>query len=202
MKKLIAALTVSFALIFGAQAQTNTPPATNIVGTVGVGEFLGTAWNTMIGQGLTNLSATIYGDYTPSLKKWGYGLVVMRNLNIGGGFGVGLGAGIDEYDSQFYGLTAQATLNAATTPFAGWGTWGKSIVVTPFGGLALGTPFGSSTSGTSGNLETIEFVGANVHLFKALGAEWGVTGIYGTRTGLGTASGTFYGGGLSAIWKF
>ena len=202
MKKLIATSLLGLALAFGAQAQTNTPPDTNIVGTIGVGEFLGTAWNTMVGQGLTNLSFTAYGTYTPSLKEWGYGMVAFRNLNLGGGFGAGLGVGVDQYRSQWYGLTAQGTVNAKTTPLAGWGTWGKNVVVTPFAGLALGTPFGSSTSGTSGNLETIAFAGAGVHLAKLLGGDISLDGIYGTRTGIGGASGTFYGGGLTWLFRF
>lgn len=209
MRKLLLSAFVTLALTFGAQAQTNFPPVpptgtldTNIVGTIGAGEFLGTVWDTLVGQGLTNLSATVYGTYTPSLKDWGYGVVLFRNLNLGGGFGAGIGVGVDQYQSQWYGLTAQATVKADTAPFSGWGTWGKNVIITPFAGLALGTPFGSSTSGTAGNLETIAFTGASVHLFKALGGAVALDGIYGTRTGLGGASGIFYGGGLSWVFMF
>lgn len=208
MKALLSLLAAG-AITFAGYSQTNIPPVpptgtmdTNIVGTIGAGEFLGTVWDTLVGQGLTNLSVTAYGTYTPSLKDWGYGVVLFRNLNLGGGFGAGVGVGVDQYQSQWYGLTAQATLKADTAPFSGWGTWGKNIIVTPFAGLALGTPFGSNTGGTAGNLETIAFTGAGVRLFKALGGEVALDGIYGTRTGLGGASGIFYGGGVTWLFRF
>lgn len=209
MKQTLLSLLAVGVLTLTGYSQTNLPPVpptgtldTNIVGTIGVSEFLSQSWNTMVGQGLTNLSVTLYVTDTVKLNKWGYGVVLLRNLNLGGGFGAGIGVGVDQYDNQWFGLNAQASVKADTTPLAGWGTWGKKVVVTPFGGIALGTPFGSSSSGTSGNLETIAFTGASIHLFKALGGEFAVDGIYGTRTGLAGATGTFYGGGLTWIYSF
>ncbi len=194
-KKIGLALIALIGLCVSMQAQT-TP--TN---TMSVPKLLGNIWDTVVGGGLTNLTVAGYGTYTSSLHKWGGGMVLTRNLPIGGGVSTGLGGGFDEYDSNWYGVTAQVGLNASTRPLAGWGGFATNIIMTPFTYIGLGTPFGSSST-TSGQLETIAAVGDMVYLGKFLSAEWNIGGSYGTRTGLGAASGTFYGALFSATWRF
>jgi hypothetical protein len=198
MKRLILIAVIGLAcLSTQAQLQTNQPSASTDVPT-----FLGTVYDTVIGQGLTNLAVTGYGTYTPALKKWGGGMVLTRNIPLGHGIGTGIGVGLDYYDRQFYAVNAQVGLQATLTPFSNWGEFGKQIYVTPLTYIGLGTPFGEGSGSAKGDLETIAAVGANLHLAKVLGGSLGIIGVYGTRTGLGAASGTFYGAALDLIWKF
>lgn len=195
MRKFILSLIIGLSLI---GVSVTSPAQTNTTTTIPI--FLGDVWNTLVGQGLTNLSATIYGTYTPSLKQWGEGFVLMRNIPIGGGVGTGIGVGLDHYDNEFYAVSAQVTLNVSLRPFEAFGA--TNVVVTPFSFIGLGTPFGENDHGTSGNLETIASVGAAVRLFKLAGGYMELMGTYGTRTGLGPATGTFYGGGLTWFRSF
>ena len=188
-----------------AIAQTTNGPVDNPTNTVATGTttlpaFLGLAWETMVGQGLTNLSETTYMTYTPSIRRWGLGEVITRNIPIGGGVNTGLGIGVDYYDSQLYALNGQVSLSADLTPISSWGTWGKTVVITPFTFVGLGTPFGGSQA--SGNLETVIAAGAALHLAHVFGADFSLVGVYGHRTGLEKASGAFYGGGPTLTWKF
>lgn len=188
------------ALIQGAALTASEP--TNAVGpTVDVPTFFTDVWGTLMGQGLTNLSVTVYGTYTPSISAWGSGVVVTRNLPLGEtGLGTGIGVGLDWYDSDLYAVNGQVSLNANMLPFKTWGKWGANVVMTPFTYIGLGTPI----SGTkhNGDLETIVAVGSMFRVAKLLGAYAEVGGVYGTRTGLGNASGTFYGPLFDLTWKF
>ena len=82
---LMGLMTASLALPL--MAQTAAPPVVVTVGTNNVApsgtndvttgittvpDFLGSVWNTMVGTGLTNLNATLYGTYTPSVKQSGW----------------------------------------------------------------------------------------------------------------------------------
>ena len=181
---------------------TNAPPAPT-TGTTTVPNLLGSVWDTIVGQGLTNLNTTIYGTYTPKIKEWGEGIVITRNIPFGqSGIGAGLGVGVDHYANEWYGLTAQVGLNAATRPLANWGGNWTNVVMTPFTFIGLGTPFGGQTDGTAGNLETIAAIGYGIHLTHFLGLDLDLIGVYGTRSGLGAAGGLFYGGGLNLTKKF
>lgn len=200
MKKFSILSVLALALLaFSASAQTNTVAATNATTTVP--EFFTQAWDTMMGQGLTNLSVTTYGTYTPSVKEWGGGVVVSRNIPLGHGIGTGIGVGLDYYERNFYAVNGQVSLEADLTPFSGFGSWGSNIVVTPFTFVGLGTPFGSAST-ANGNLEALAATGAALHVAKIIGADFSVLGIYGSRTGIDAASGVFYGGGLDLTWKF
>lgn len=192
MKKTLFAL-----LAAGALALSGYSQSTN---TTTVPQFLTDTWAVLFGQGLTNLSATIYGTYTPALKEWGEGFVLMRNIPLGRGVATGVGIGLDHYADEWYAVSAQVTLNASLRPFEGFG-W-TNLVVTPFTFVGLGTPFGSQTEGTSGNLETIASIGAAVKLAKLGPGYLEAVGTWGTRTGIGAATGTFYGGGLTYFIGF
>lgn len=191
MKKVLLSLMAVGLFALSGYSQTNTTT---------VPLFFGEVWNTLIGQGLTNFSATVYGTYTPSLKKWGEGMVIMRNIPIGGGVATGIGVGLDNYDREWYAVSAQVTLSASLRPFDNLGA--SNVVVTPFSYIGLGTPFGDDSHGTSGNLETIASIGAAIRLFKLAGGHLELIGTYGTRTGIGPATGTFYGGGLTWFKSF
>lgn len=196
MKKLILTIALAVSCLTGySQAPEASTNSTTVP------EFLGTAWNFAIGQGITNLGVTTYGTYTPALEKWGGGLVITRNIPIGDALATGIGIGLDYYDHQFYALSGQVSLQANLRPFANWGTFGEKIVITPFTYIGLGTPFGDNANNT-GNLETIAAGGMALHVAKVLGGSLSINGIYGTREGLGDASGSFYGGGLTLFWKF
>ena len=199
MKKLIATLTVSLALIFSAQAQTNTPPATNT--SITVPQFFGTVWETVIGEGLTNLSVTTFGTYTPKNKQWGFGEMITRNIPIGGGFGTGIGVGVDYYGGDLYAVNANVGLNAEMRPLSTFGGFASNIVMVPFTFIGLGTPI-SGVGGGNGDVETIAAAGAMVRIAKILGAQFEIGGVYGTRSGIGDASGVFYGGLLDLTWRF
>jgi hypothetical protein len=197
MKRTALAVAVAVVILaaFAAQAQS-----TNVTS---VPNLLGTMWDTMVGQGLTNLNTTVYGTYTPKIKEWGEGIVITRNIPFGeSGIGTGIGVGVDHYSDEWYGITAQVGLQAATRPLAGWGGKWTNVVMTPFTYIALGTPFGNQTGGTAGNLETIAGVGDGIHLAHVLGMDLDLVGVYGTRSGLGAAGGVFYGGGLNLTKKF
>ena len=199
MKKLLALVTLVAAL--PVSAQTNGVMVTNLT-TISVPTFFSEAWNTMLGQGLTNLSVTTYGTYTPSIKTWGAGLVLTRNIPLGGGINTGIGIGVDWYDQQWYAVNAQVGLSADMAPLSAFGGFTTNLIVSPFTFIGIGTPFGNQTQGTAGNLETIVAGGAILHVAQVLGGEFGIGGAYGTRSGLGAASGVFYGGLLDLTWKF
>ncbi len=199
MRKSILISIVTLALALGAQAQTNTPPvSTN--DTTTVPEFFSDLWNLTFAPGLTNLSIAVLGTYTPSVKEWGGEVAVIRDIPLGGGIGAGIGMGLDYYGGDLYGLNVQTSIKATITPFSTFGNWGKSVLITPFGAVALGTPF--SGSNANGDLETIAMTGAAIHLAKVFGGDFGVLGVYGTRAGIGDIGGVFYGGGLDLTWRF
>ena len=193
MKKLIAVSIVTLALAFGAQAQTTN--------TITVPQFFDSVWNTLIGDGLTNLSVTTFGTYTPKNKQWGVGEMVTRNIPIGGGFGTGIGVGVDYYGGNLYAVNANVGLNAAMRPLSTFGGFFSNIVVVPFTFIGLGTPI-SGASTDNGNIETIAAAGAMVRIAKIIGADFELGGVYGTRSGIGDASGIFYGGLLDLTWRF
>ena len=197
MKKLLLALSLVGLLALPAAAQTNTAPKSTTVPI-----FLGQVYDTMIGQGMTNLDVALVETYTPSLKKWGSGLVVARNLPIGGGVSTGIGLGVDYYDKNFYALSGQISLKADLTPFSNWGSFGTNIIISPLTYVGIGTPFGGGTRDTGGGLETVLAAGGCLHLAHVLGGDLGLLALYGDRQGLGKASGQFYGGGLNMLWKF
>ena len=187
-------------LALPAFSQTNTPPAMSTNDVTTVPQFFSDIWNLTFAPGLTNLSVAVLGTYTPSVKEWGGEVAVIRNIPIGGAVGAGLGMGLDYYGGDLYGLNIQTSVKATMTPLSSFGTWGKSILVTPFGAVALGTPF--SGSNDNGDLETIAMTGAAVRLAKVFGADFELLGVYGTRAGVGDISGVFYGGGLDLTWRF
>ena len=191
--KLLIILALALACI-SCYSQTNNETTT-------VPIFLSEAYDTIIGQGLTNLTVAGYGTYTPSVHKWGYGGTLIRNLPIGGGVSTGIGVGLDEYNESLYGVTAQVSLKASVRPFSGWGGWWTNVVTTPLTYIGLGTPFGSFST-TSGDLETIAAVGDALWLGRVFGADINLVGLYGTRSGLGAAGGIFYGGGVAWTWRF
>jgi len=199
MKLAIIAL-LSATLVATAQMPRALEPSGEMKTTTAPG-FLTDVWGVIAGEGMTNLSASVYGTYTPALKEWGGGFALDRNIPLGGGVSTSVGIGLDYYDDQFYSVAGQLSLQAAIRPLAGFGGWATNIVVTPFGRVGLGTPFGDGSI-NSGSLETIEAVGANIHLVKLFGGHLGAFGMYGTRTGLGDASGTFYGGGINWCKRF
>lgn len=203
MKKLLATLALLACLTLPVAAQTNPPVTmqTNMT-TITIPQFFTEAWDTMLASGLTNLSVTTYGTYTPSIKTWGAGVVVTRNIPIGGGVNTGIGLGIDYYDTQWYAVNAQVGLNADMAPLSAFGGFATNLIVTPFTFIGIGTPFGSQTAGTAGNLETIVAGGAILHVAQVLGGQFGIGGAYGTRSGLGQGSGVFYGALLDLCWKF
>lgn len=201
MKKLLITLSVVCACAYTSlgQVQTNTVTPTPI-GTTTIPILLGSTWDTLVGQGMTNLTVATVATYTPSLKEWGGGLVIARNLPLGGGISTGIGLGVDYYAKNFYAVSGQLSLEAATRPFASWGGMWTNIVFTPYTFVGLGTPIGGSES--SGNLETIIAAGGSIHLMKLLGGGLNVTALVGDREGIGSASGEFYGGGLAQVWRF
>lgn len=196
MKKLLSTLLAATVLtVAGYSQETNFTTIPN---------FLADTWNFMVGEAQTNLTVTAVGTYTPSLKKWGGGLVLTRNLPLGAGMATGVGIGIDYYDRNFYALNGQVSLSATIRPFGTWGatnSFWREIELVPHTFIAVGTPFGGSANDT-GNLETIEAGGMALHLATVLGGKLSLEGVYGTRQGLAEASGTFYGGGLNLHWKF
>lgn len=192
MKKFLALLAAGlFGFAVNAQ-DTNTTT---------VPQFLGNTYQFLIGEGITNLTVTTYGTYTPSIKSWGGGLVLTRNLPLGEGVFTGVGMGIDYYHQDFYALNGQVSLEARLKPFSNWGSFGDKIVMTPFTFVGIGTPFGEE-SNQAKNMEAVAAAGVALHLAKVLKGDLSVSGIYGTRTGLGDASGSFYGAGLNLGWKF
>lgn len=196
MKKFLAFLS---AICLGVSAMAQGQIETNTTTTVP--QFLGDTYQFLVGQGITNLTVTTYGTYTPAIQKWGGGLVLTRNIPLGGGLFTGVGMGIDYYDKHFYAINGQVSLQARLKPFSSWGTFGDKIILTPFTYIGVGTPFGQQAD-QANNLEAIAAGGAALHLAKVLGGDFSVSGIYGTRSGLGDASGTFYGAGLNLGWKF
>src|ERR1022692_4814946 len=148
--EIILGLAGTLALPAFGQVNTNSTPVTTDMPT-----FLGDVWNVAMGQGMTNLSVTTYGTYTPSVKQWGGGLVLTRNLPLGRGVSTGVGIGMDYYASNFYALNGQVGLQADIRPLSSFGGFATNIVVTPFSFIGLGTPFGSGSGTASGNLETL-----------------------------------------------
>lgn len=213
VKIAITALLMACAISLSAFAQVaedtgrgvrDMPRATTKAGdirTTDTAGFLGDVWDILVGPGGTNLSGTVYGTYTPSIKKWGEGVILMRNIPLGQGIGTGIGIGVDRYADSIYAVAGELTLNYAIRPLAGFGGWATNIVTTPFGYFGVGTPFGGSAS-TGGSLETISAAGLSLHLAKVLGMSLEAQGMYGTRTGLGDLSGPFWGGGLTLIRRF
>lgn len=202
MKKLFVTISVACACAFASFSQTNTAPTLPTDnGYTSVPGLLTTTWDTLVGQGMTNLAVAAVATYTPSLKEWGGGVVIMRNLPLGGGISTGIGLGLDYYARNFYAVSGQLSLQADVKPFAAWGGFFTNVVMTPFTFVGLGTPMGGDAT-TPGRLETIVSAGATFHIMKLWGGDLGVTGMYGTREGLGEASGAFYGGGLVQVWKF
>lgn len=199
MKKTVFAAIVILALAFGVQAQTNTPPATNT--SITVPQFFSEVWETVIGAGLTNLSVTTFGTYTPKNHKWGVGEMVTRNIPIGGGFGTGVGVGVDYYGGNLYAVNANVGLNAEMRPFSTFGGFASNIVMVPFTFIGLGTPI-SGASNSNGDIETIAAAGAMFRIAKILGGNFELGGVYGTRSGIGDASGVFYGGLVDLTWRF
>lgn len=198
MKKLLSTLLAATALTIAGYSQPTNYTT--------VPEFLGNSYNFLIGEGMTNLTVTTYGTYTPSIKEWGAGLMLTRNIPIGGGLAAGVGMGVDYYARNFYAISGDVSLQARIRPLVGWSGgntnsfWSK-IELTPFTFVGVGTPFGGGAENTS-NIETIEAAGAALYLAKVAGGRLSVSGIYGTRQGLGDASGNFYGGGLNLHWDF
>lgn len=203
MKKLLVTLLVVGACAFTSLGQTNTVTSdgTNVVdGTFQtVPNLLGSLFDTVVNPGLTNLSVAMVGTYTPKLEEWGASVVVMRNIPLGGGISTGVGLGVDYYAQNFYAVNGQLALQATTRPFAQLGGFFTNVIFTPFTFGGIGTPIGSEASGS---LETILAVGGTIHVMKLLGGSLDVMGMYGTREGIGEASGAFYGGGLVNTWKF
>lgn len=193
MKRIITSLLAAFAIAFAGYSQTTNGPVNDQVTTPP--QFLTDVWNVLFGQGLTNLTTAAYGTYTPSIKTWGAGFQVMRNIPMGHGVGTGLGIGVDYYDKNLYAVAADVGLNATMKPFGG------NFYMTPFTFIGLGTAFGGS-SNADGNLETIAAIGVAFRVVHVLSADFDILGIYGTREGLGDASGVFYGTGASLTWKF
>lgn len=196
MKRLLSILLAATAIAFAGYSQQDT----NVQSYTTIPNFLGDSWNFLVGEGLTNLTITGVGTYTPALKKWGGGVVLTRNIPIGEGVATGIGLGVDYYDRNFYALNGQVSLQARIRPFATWGSsesnfW-RQVEFTPHTFIALGTPFGGGGQET-GNIETIEAGGAALKLLTFKGGRLSLEGLYGTRQGLGEASGTFYGGGLN-----
>lgn len=189
MKRLLPLLLLAAGLTAGYSQVTN--------GTTTVPEFMGSVWNTLIGQGLTNLDVAIAGTYTPSTKYWGEEVVLTRNIPIGNGVAAGISVGYDHFGRTSYALEGGVMISAALRPFATFGGWATNVVTTPFGFTYLGTPF----AGQASALETVAGLGYSVHLFRWAGADWGILGLYGTRQGI-QGGGTFYGGGVSALWRF
>ncbi len=187
-----------------AYVQSTTPTTTTntvVTGsTITVPQLLSTFWNFAVGQGLTNLSVAYVETYTPSIKSWGETINVIRNVNLGGGINGGMGAGFDCYKGNFYAMNAQATISATMTPFSSFGGFMAKARVTPLTYVGLGTPISGSVA--NGNLETIAATGAAIYIANVIGADLNILGVYGSRTGLGDASGVFYGGGLSLTWLF
>lgn len=191
MKSFILSLLMAVSICVTGYSQTNTTT---------VPQFMTDVWQTLVGEGLTNLSATIYGTYTPSIKEWGEGMVLMRNIPLGKGVSTGIGIGLDHYADQWFAVSAQVSINAAMKPFEGFG-W-TNLVVSPFSFIGLGTPFGDKAEDTTGNLETIAAIGTAVRIVKVGPGYFEAVGVWGTRTGLGAATGTFYGGGLNYTIMF
>ena len=115
-----------------AVGQTNTEVMATNLTTVTVPEFITQIWNTTFGAGLTNLSVTTYGTYTPSIKSYGAGVVVTRNIPLGNsGFGTGIGLGLDYYKDGLYALNAQVSLQADMKPLSALGGFLTNVIVTP-----------------------------------------------------------------------
>lgn len=163
--------------------------------------------DTLFGPGMTNLEFAGGATKNVNNNKWGEFAVLTRNIPIGGGMAVGIGAGVDHYDNKFYSLSGQLSLKSDITPFASLGTnnsfysFLSKQVVTPFGFVGIGTPFGGNAQSTS-SPETVEAAGLSYSVVSAKWIQLKVLGMYGTRQGIGDASGAFYGGGLAAIFKF
>lgn len=192
MKRLLLSLIMAVSICVTGYAQTNT--------TTTVPQFLADTYQFLVGEGLTNLSVTAYGTYTPSLKEWGEGLVLMRLAPLGSGIYTGIGIGLDHYMKQWYAVSAQVTLGASLRPLEAVGV--TNFIMTPFSFVGIGTPFGEDANGTSGNLETIASVGAAFRIAKLGPGYLELLGTWGTRTGVGNATGTFYGGGVNYTIRF
>lgn len=192
MKRFLLSIIMAVGICATGYSQTNT--------TTTVPQFLADTYQFLIGEGLTNLSVTAYATYTPSLKEWGEGLAIMRLAPLGSGIYTGIGIGLDHYMKQWYAVTAQATLGASLRPLQAFGA--TNFIMTPFTFVGIGTPFGEDSEGTSGNLETIASIGAAFRLAKLGPGYLEFMGTYGTRTGVGGATGTFYGGGVNYTIRF
>lgn len=161
----------------------------------------------ILGPGLTNLEFA--GGVTRNVNNnnWGEFGVLTRNIPLGGGIATGIGVGIDHYNKEFYALSGQLSLKADIRPLASLGTnnsfysFLSKQVLTPFGYVGIGTPFGSSSQSTS-SPETVEATGLSYSVANLSWAQFKLFGMYGTRQGIGDASGPFYGGGLAAVFKF
>ena len=163
--------------------------------------FLHNVWDVIAGPGLTNLAISLKATYTPSLKSWGGDFFVDRNIPLGSGVYTGIGIGLSYFNRQFYAVEGGPTLGAAFRPFASWGGWGTNIVITPYGRVFLGTPFGSDAA-NAGSLMTVEEAGMMVHVAKFLGGDIEAFGCYGNRQGVDAASGSYYAGGGQWIKRF
>jgi hypothetical protein len=207
MKRVLIAITLSIATVAFAQdgIPVFTVPVQPQPKTVATVDSLGSQISDVLfGPGMTNLSLTGGGTYSTGTRQWGEFALLTRNVPLGGGVGVGISAGIDHYNHAFYAVSGQVSLSATLMPFASLFTnttgvlgYVHNLRVTPLGFLGVGTPFGGGSQSTS-SPETIQGTGATVDLVNlGQGFHLSALGLYGTRQGIGTASGTFYGAGLT-----
>lgn len=191
MKKLITILAVAFAVT--GYSQTNAT----------IDSFGHQVADILFGPGLTNLSLTGGATYSTGNKEWGEFALLTRNVPLGGGVGLGISAGVDHYAHAFYAVSGQVSLQVALTPFSSLitNTTGPlgvlhNMTATPIGFLGVGTPFGGGSQSSS-SPETIQGTGGFLSIPLGKGFYLNPLGLYGTRQGIGSASGAFVGGGLT-----
>jgi hypothetical protein len=202
MKKVLIGITLITMTLTGlSQSDTN--------GTTSVQQFVNNVWNFAVGQGETNLSIWVGGNYSMSAKKWGADLMLFRNVPIGKGIGIAPGLGVEYFNNDAYAMNGSATLNASVSPFTSFtGTstnavakFLNDITAHPYGRVAIGTPISGLSTPTT-NPETIQAGGVMVDIYHVLGGEFSLSGEYGTRQGVGQFSGPFFGGFANLHWSF
>lgn len=202
---LISSLMALFTISVFAQSTGMETNLTTIPG------FIENAYQTLIGQGLTNLSVSEGVSYTPGANEWGEFTTIHRNLAIGGGAFVAPGIGLEYYAHNWYSLQLQTSLGVDLTPLSGWtnvlGSTIGNVVVTPITTVGTETPFGGGS--VSSGMGAFAAAGGLIHLLTIPGinSDFSIGGTIGTRTGLNSSdptknlNGKFYTGFVNLTWK-
>lgn len=135
----------------------------------------------------TNYAFAPYATYAPKApEKVGGGLLAIYNVNNYMGAAMGV-----DWLGHFSLISANCTLKVDTQPLRSveWApAWAKTITVTPFALVGVGTPLG----GASGGGTTIYDIGGNVKFGHLWGGRFGVGACYGQWNNADDYSGKRY----------